>query len=141
MAENLDLRLTAEAWTEIVIREWEKKVESLMIGVSMQLVDSFTQHVYTQADGDPSKIRFAFEWYGKMVDYGVGKGVTLLDRDSMIAAGLTTRRPKPWYTDVFYKQLEVLRHLFEEKTAKRIERFIVRNLEDNADFGYNDIRI
>ncbi|MDD4375098.1 MAG: hypothetical protein PHG67_14395, partial [Bacteroidales bacterium] len=70
MAENLNLKLTVEAWADIVIREWEKKIEALNIGLSMQLIDSFTNHVYTQADGDPSRIQFAFEWYGKMVEYG-----------------------------------------------------------------------
>ena len=141
MAENLNLKLTVDAWADIVIREWEKKIEALNIGLSMQLIDSFTNHVYTQADGDPSRIQFAFEWYGKMVEYGVGNGVNLEERDSMIAAGLTKRRPKPWYSEVFAKQLAVLRHLLEEKHARKIERFVVRNLSDNSDLGYNDVKI
>lgn len=130
MAENTNLSLTVEAWAEIVIKEWEKKIEALKIGVSYQLVDSFYQHVYVNANGDPSRIEFAFNYYGKMVDYGVGNHVNLYDRDALIASGETSRRPKPWYSDTFYKQLEVLRHLIGEKTAKKIENMIVINGSD-----------
>ena len=65
----------------------------------------------------------------------------MLFRSAMIAAGLTTRRPKPWLTDTFYKQLEVLRHLLEEKHAKRIEYLVVRNLDDNADYGHSELKV
>lgn len=141
MADNLDLKLTIEAWADIVVKEWIKKVEALGIGNTSLLVNSFTGTVYTAADGDPQRIVFAFEWYGKMVDYGVGKYVTLADRDGMIAGGMTRRRPKPFFTDVFYKQLAVLRHLLEEKYAAKAEWMIVRNWEDNADYGYNKVTL
>ena len=141
MAENLNIKLTVQAWADIVIKEWIKKVTVLKIGDTGALVNSFTSTVITAADGDPSRIVFAFEWYGKMVDYGVGKYVTLADRDGMIAGGMTRRRPKPFFTDTFYKQLAVLHHLFEEKYAAKAEWFIVRNFEDNADYGYNKVNI
>jgi hypothetical protein len=141
MAENLDIKLTVDAWADIVIKEWMKKVNALGIGNTTYLINSFIASVHTAANGDPARILFAFEWYGKMVDYGVGKYVSLDDRDGMIAGGMTKRRPKPWFTDTFYKQVEVLRHLLEEKHALRMERFIVRNLKDNADYGYNDLSL
>lgn len=141
MANNLDVKLTVEAWADIVIKEWLIMAERLKISYSEQLVDSFAAKVLTDASGDPYKIMFAFEWYGRMVDYGVGKYVTLDDRDSMIAAGLTKRRPKPWLSDTLYKQIEILRHLLEEKHARKIEFFVLRNLDDNADYGYNEIKV
>jgi hypothetical protein len=141
MRENLNLKLTVEAWADITIREWEKKIEALNIGLSMQLIDSFTHHIYSQADGDPSRIQFAFEWYGRMVEYGVGNGVNLEERDSMIAAGLTKRRPKPWFFDVFAKQLAVLRYVLEEKHARKVERLVVRNINDQADYGHNPVNV
>ncbi len=130
MAENTNIKLTVEAWADIVIKEWEKKIEALGIGVSQQLVDSFAHTVHTQSDGDPSRIEFAFEYYGKFVEWGVGSGVNIQDRETMIAAGLTVRKKKPWYSDVFYKQLEILRHLLAEKHARHIENMVVRNLND-----------
>jgi len=141
MAVNTNISLTVEAWADIVIKEWIKKVEALKIGNTGLLINSFTNTIYTAANGDPGRIVFAFEWYGKMVDYGVGRYVTLADRDGMIAGGMTTRRPKPFFTDTFYKQLEVLRHLMEEKYAYKTESLVVRNFSDNADFGYNEIAL
>lgn len=141
MAENLNIGLTIEAWAEIVIKEWINAIYALQVIDLYDLAESLEYKIYTDAAGDPRKVAFAFLWYGRMVDYGVGKYVPLDDRDSMIAAGLTTRRPKPWFTDTFYKQLEVLRHLLEEKHAKRIEMFVVRNLDDNADYGYNEQKL
>lgn len=141
MADNLNISLTVEAWAEIVIKEWLKKIIALNIKHTGALMASFENHIFSSASGDPHKVNFAFEWYGKMVDYGVGKYVSLDIRDALIAAGATTRRPKPWFTDSFYKQLEVLRHLLEEKHAHRTELFIQQNISDNADLGYDQIKV
>jgi hypothetical protein len=142
MAENTDLRLTLEAWAAIVIKEWIRMVQALNINNTGALVASFDKYVHGNTGGDPDKVSFIYEWYGKMVDYGVGKGVMLMNRDLKIAAGKTQRRPKPFYTDTFYKQLAVLRHLMEEKHALRAELFIQQNLNDNAELaGYKKIEL
>lgn len=140
--ENTNIKLTLEAWAEIVIKEWIKKIQALKIHHTGALEASLYKYVHGNSGGDPDKITFMYEWYGKMVDYGVGKGVTLLNRDTFIAAGKTNRRPKPYYTDTFYKQLAVLRHLMEEKHALRAELFIQQNLNDNADLaGFEKIQL
>jgi hypothetical protein len=141
MAENLNTKITVEAWAQIVIKEWIKKANALGIGQTGALINSFTSTIYTAAEGDPNKVVFAFEWYGKMVDYGVGKYVDLADRDGMIAGGMTKRRPKPFFSDTFYKQLAVLRHLMEEKYAAKAEWLMVRNWSDNADYGYKEVKV
>jgi len=135
MTENTNLKLTMEAWADIVIKEWRNKVSALNISVTYQLVRSFEAHVITAANGDPEKVLFAFEWYGKMVDYGVGKGVHISDVDSLIAAKATGRQKKPWFTSTFYKQLAVLHHILAEKYEQKIDALIVRNNNDNADYG------
>lgn len=128
MAENTNISLTVEAWADIVIKEWLAKVAALKIGNTGLLVNSFVSTIYTAANGDVGRVLFAFEWYGKMVDWGVGKGVSIKNRDSLRAVGISKREPKPWYSDVFYKQLAVLRHLLEEKHALEIENLIVKTV-------------
>lgn len=130
MSDNTNLAITLEAFAKIVIDEWEKKIEALGIGYSDQLIDSLHHHVHTNANGDPVKIEFTFNWYGMMVDYGVGNGVNIVERDGLIASGLTSRKPKTWYTSVFYKQLERLRHILSEKTARQVENMIMVNLQN-----------
>lgn len=129
-SENTNITLTVEAWADIVIKEWVKKADALGIKGTGALLASFYNTVITAAAGDPRKVIFAFAWYGKMVDYGIGNGVSLLDRDMMISGGMTKRRPKPWFTDTFYKQVETLRHLLEEKYANLAERLIIESLNE-----------
>jgi len=125
MADNIISKLDIEEFAKHVIDLWEKKVMALKIGYSDQLLDSFHQHVAVNADGDPTRIEFTFKYYGFMVDYGVGRGVNLRDRDMMVAAGLTKRVKKPWYTETFYKKLAHLRHILEEKAGHEIANKVV----------------
>jgi hypothetical protein len=132
MAENLNTSLTVEAWADITIKEWIKKIEALGIGQTGQLVSSFAHHVNTSANGIPEYIQFAFEYYGKFVDWGVGKGVTIEHRDMLMSSGAASRRQKPWYSDVFYKQLKILSHLMAEKYAQKAAKVIVTNAIDTG---------
>ncbi len=133
--EVLALGPTVQAWADIVIKEWDKKAVALRIGSTGALVRSFVNHVLWNAGGDMQKVEFVFEYYGKFVDMGVGRGVNLGNRDARIGAGLTSRRPKPWFTATFYKEVAKLRYILSERTAGNIQLMIVRNIEDAADLG------
>jgi hypothetical protein len=74
MTENTNLGLTVEAWADFIMDRWETKIERLKIGHSGNLAKSFYQHVQTQANGNPELIIFTFEYFGKFVDMGVGRG-------------------------------------------------------------------
>lgn len=125
MAENTNIGITVEAWASIVVKMWEQKIQALKIGNSGDLVRSFTQHVITQADGNPQKIEFAFEYYGKFVDMGVGRGVKIADVES----GENYRKRKPWYSPVFFGQVKELAKILAEKYAYRAQLGIVTNVE------------
>lgn len=123
MAENTNIGLTIEAWANIVIERWEQKIERLKIGSTGQLVKSFQQHVQTHANGDPELITFTFEYYGKFVDMGVGRGVTVHQSE------FTGRRAKPWYSKVFFSQLEKLKDILAEKYARKAQLSIITTIE------------
>ena len=125
MNNNETTKHTVEAWADIVVKEWLKKARAMEIHEG-HLLTSFMSHVISNSDGDPTRVHFAFAWYGNMVNWGVGKGVSIKDRDTMISAGLTSRRPKPIISDVFYKQLAILRYLLEEKGLLNMEKLIVQ---------------
>jgi hypothetical protein len=136
MAENTNIALTVEAWAKITVEKWIKKMDALGVGSSKgstgALKNSFVSTVFTESGGDPSRIQFAFEWYGKMVDYGVGNGVSIGNRDTMLASGQTKREKKPWF-QALYKELEILRHLLEEKNALKVERFLIQKFEEKTE--------
>lgn len=127
MNNNENTKLTVEAWADIVVKEWLKKARAMNIHEGF-LLNSFMSNVISNSNGDSSRVKFAFEWYGNMVNWGLGNGVAVGTKETMINAGLTSRREKPFISDVFYKQLNVLRHLMEEKTAQKMENFIVTNI-------------
>lgn len=126
----MSTQLTVEAWADIVIKEWHKKIEKYDIGKSGQLARSFVHHIISNAGGNPSRIEFAFEYYGKFVDWGVGKGVTIPDLTAMQAAGLTKRKQKPWFTEVFYLQVRILAEELAKTNSENFSALIVKNLEE-----------
>ncbi|NQU54154.1 MAG: hypothetical protein HQ522_16625 [Bacteroidetes bacterium] len=125
MGQNTDLGLTVEAWAEIVIERWETKIERLKIGHTGQLVKSFHQHVQAQANGVPELITFTFEYYGKFVDMGVGRGVTHEEVE------FSNRRPKAWYSKVFFSQLIKLSELLAEKYERKSQMAIVTEVNNS----------
>lgn len=124
MADNTNLGLTVEAWADIVIERWERKIERLKIGHSGTLSKSFYHHVKTQSNGNPELITFTFEHYGKFVDMGVGRGVTIAEVES------SNRRPKPWYSKSFFSQIEKLKELLAGKYESKAQLAIITNIEN-----------
>lgn len=130
--QGFDLSPTVQAWADITLKEFDKKMSALGIGNSGALAQSFVNHVNWSAGGDQQKVEFMFEYYGKFVDWGVGNGVNVDSRDAMINTGLTSRRKKPWFTAVFYKEAAKLRHILSERTRDNIQLLIVKNIQDNS---------
>lgn len=91
----------AQRWAEIVIERFQSRMAALEVGDTGELLKSFQSQVVADSNGDPQKITFAFLYYGRFPDIGVGRGVKLGDRS-------TARQPKPWYSDVFLKEVHKL---------------------------------
>ena len=130
MADNLNMNETAIAWADITIKVFEDWVKKLNITDSWELYDSFVHHVHTSANGNPEMIDFAYKYYGKFADMGVGGNVSLENRDSMVSAGLTTRKQKPWFSKTFFFQVRRLGEILAEKFAQKSAITIVANIDD-----------
>ena len=111
MAANLNLTLTLQAWMDIVIKIWRNKISEMDIGSSGELFDSFVGTIISNSGGSAERIDFAFNYYGKFVDMGVGSGVYVGNPGDV----LTSRRPKRWYSPVFYSQTLALRDILANK--------------------------
>lgn len=128
MTVVIDHKITLENWAIITIREWIRKIRELGITNSGALIASFEANVVTNAGGDLEKVVFAFEYYGKMVDWGVGKSVNIETRRALESAGLTKRKKQEWFKQ-FYHELNVLKNLYAEKYAIQFTQQIVSSLE------------
>jgi len=111
MADNLNLTTTVEAWADIVIKNWQRKIVELDIGSTGALFDSFKSDVIDGANGIPERVEFAMDYYGVFVDMGVGNGTTLETRGS----GTTSRKAKAWKSKVLYNQVNRLSKILAEK--------------------------
>lgn len=126
MSTNTQLDETLQAWADIVIRNWEEKIHRLKVYDSYQLLNSFTQHVVLNANGNPERVEFTFNYYGKFADMGVGNGVSL----EYIGSG--KRRPKQWYSKTFFAEVKKLGELLAEKYALKAALVIVNGVEGNS---------
>jgi hypothetical protein len=134
MSENTNIGLTVEAWAKIVIERWEQKIKALKIGntssgklLASILANDFSKQIQRDANGNPEKIVFAFEYYGKFVDMGVGRGVKMADVDN----GKTDRKRKPWYSPVFFGQVKEMSRILAEKYGIKGQLSIVTGIGDN----------
>lgn len=128
MDENTNTGLTVEAWADIVIKEWIKKAAELGISPTDPLnATRFVHHVLPHANSNPDRIQFVYDYWLNFVDWGVGKGVSKEHRDMMIASGATRRRPKQWFTSVFYVQVKILTQILAQKYALKAAHVIINN--------------
>jgi len=157
MADNTDLRLTLEAWADIVIKNWIAKIMKLQAYDTMALSESFGRHVVGNSNGVPERVEFAFMFYGRFVDMGVGKGKGAaggMSRDQkrivkrQLKMGhtdmafhkkkafenyndkyLKEREAKPWYSSTLFAEVQKLQAILAEKYAYKAAMYIVENLE------------
>lgn len=131
MTDNTDIRLTVDAWSEIVISNWLDRIEKLGVQYSFQLEESLLYELIGNSGGLPERIEFSFNYYGKFVDMGVGRGVKL-DQVKFQRMDGGRRRPKTWYSKVMYGQMQRLREIMQQKYARIGTLVIYENIDDNA---------
>jgi hypothetical protein len=122
----------ADAWAKFTVKAWQDKISKLKIGSSGQLMDSFVRNVVMGAQGDVVKIQFAFRYYGRFVDMGVGKGVKI----GGVRTNATSRRlegkmlgnrrhPEKWYSKTLrHEQLRLIELLAEYYSQSAIEMIV-----------------
>ena len=134
----------ADAWAKITVKEWRTKLVKLKAVRSNQLWQSFIHNVVSRADGDVIKIAFAFKYYGKFVDMGVGKGVKIGGvKENATSRRLqgkmlgNRRKPKKWYTSTLQHEVYRLAELLGTEYAQTFAQEIASGIENMAD---NSIR-
>lgn len=99
------------AWAKMMVTIWQDKIAVLKVRDTGELFGSFMTEVVSQSNGDIDKIVYSYNYYGRMVDMGVGRGVTMEDSGS--GSG---RKKKPWYNKSWYHSVKLL-------TEKRAELY------------------
>ena len=131
MAEVMNYREMAERWADIVIERWIRKIQSLNIGSTGELLKSLEAQVAVDANGDPQKITFLYLYYGIFTDMGVGKNVKL---GSEKGSG----KKKPWYSSTFLKEVNALGRLMAERYGYEAASIPIKAFEGISSSSYNN---
>ena len=131
MAEVMNYREMAERWADIVIERWIRKIQSLNIGSTGELLKSLEAQVAVDAKGDPQKITFLYLYYGIFTDMGVGKNVKLSSEKG-------NRKKKPWYSSTFLKEVNALGRLMAERYGYEAATIPVKAFEGISSSSFND---
>ena len=143
MASNVKEKMSdaqiADAWAKITIKIWRQNIVKMKLINTNQLFQSFVENVISAANGDLLKIEFAFKYYGKFSDMGVGRGSKIGDikenRTSRHLEGkmLGNRRmPRKWYSKTFTAEVLRLKEILENQYGIRAQLTIAENLDDNS---------
>lgn len=133
MDEKLDYREMAERWADIVIERWIRKIQSLGIGSTGELLRSLQAHVAVDSQGNPAKITFLYLYYGIFTDMGVGRSVKLGQ------AGKGNRRTrKPWYSSTFLKEVNTLGRCMAERYGYDAASIPLKAFENISSTARND---
>ena len=131
MAEVMNYREMAERWADIVIERWIRKIQSLNIGSTGELLKSLEAQVAVDAKGDPQKITFLYLYYGIFTDRGVGKNVKLGSEKG-------NRKKKPWYSSTFLKEVNALGRLMAERYGYEAASIPIKAFEGISSSSFND---
>ena len=138
---KLTEREIAEAWAKITIKLWRKNMSRLKVGQnsSGNLYRNFKFQVIAASGGNVNRIEFAFNYYGKFLDMGVGKGTKIGDRpvskrsrvlgDRMLGG---VRKPKKWYSRTFYGESQRLFEILQKEYGRKAQVIISENINDSS---------
>ena len=116
-------KLNLQKWAEITIEKWQFSVLKHKLTDTGNLLNSFVCSISEDAKNNTALISFAFQYYLRMLDMGVGKGVKLEDRQfakSTEGKDLkykTGRKKYPVYSKILYREVMRLGELLTYQYA------------------------
>jgi hypothetical protein len=142
----------AKAWADITIKVWRERLVKVGAVRTNHLWQSFVRDVIEQANGDIAKITFAFKYYGKFVDMGVGRGTRIGGvRDNASSRKIVgkmlgnRRKPKKWYSKTLAHEVmrlsEIMGKSYADGTGAIIKEGLEQNQADNSIKGGATIKL
>lgn len=131
-----------EQWAENVIKAWVSKMDALGVlkdGNSGLLAKSFFYAIVWEARGADRteylhRIRFAFNFYGKLVDYGVGRGTDIKDRFQGGRSSATNpRKRKEWMREPWFAEMKKLRPIIMAQANQKLRIMLKAGFDTTAD--------
>lgn len=122
-ATGIDRQQYMDAWAKMMITIWQDKMIEKNIRHTGEMLQSFNTELYFQANGDVGKIVHTYNYYGRMVDMGVGLGVKKADVEE------SNRKPREWYGKAYYHSVRVLSEKMAELYGEEFQSIIHQTLQ------------
>jgi hypothetical protein len=126
-------KVDLDRWAKITIEKWQYNIVRKKLINTGSMLKSFEYSISHDADNNTALISFAFKYYLRMLEMGVGKGVSYEDvgdlKESRRLEGKRTgnrRKPiKKLYSTTFYSELYRLSELLTNAVAQEGAKIIV----------------
>ena len=116
-------------FARFLIEKWQTKITILGITDSRDLLNSFTAEVFRNSAGNPERIQFVFNYYGKFLDMGVsGTGSRKKNTQQK-----HYRTKYPWYSSIFARQVRRLADLMAKQYGYESVTTIAESLQKSND--------
>lgn len=118
-------------WARYTAERLKKSLQKKRIGHSGDLENSLLYALKGTAGGDVTSIEHTFNYYGKFVDMGVGKGQKIEDVKengdliSLLGGG---RKPKKWFSKRYHFEVNKLELIMAEKFGEQGQRVIIETI-------------
>jgi hypothetical protein len=136
VSRKVEMRQVISDWARYTIQRLQKSLDKKKVGITGSLNYSLLYQLAGIADGNVSSVSINFNYYGKFVDMGVGRGHKIesvkSNRDvySLIGGG---RRPKKWLSKTLYGEIAALREImaihYGEEGAQIVKETISQTIQ------------
>ena len=129
-----EMKKLVSDWALYTIERLQKSTDKRKVGVTGSLRYSLLYHLSAMADGGVSGVKLNFNYYGKFVDMGVGRGQKIEDVKSnrevynLVGGG---RKPKKWFSRTLYAEVLELRNLMAKKYGEQGIQLVKDTIEDS----------
>jgi len=117
-----------EDWAKYTAQRLQKSIARFKIGASGSLNYSILYQLMGISGGDVGSIKHEFNYYGKFVDMGVGRGTKIEsvmgNADIISLIGGKSRRPKRWLSKTYYAEVAELSSLLSAKYGDQYTNII-----------------
>lgn len=132
LLQQLERKKLIEDWARFTVDRLSKSLKKRRIGVTNSLYFSLYHKLIGIAGGDIGSVKHSFNYYGKFVDMGVGRGQKLdgvKSNADLRAIGSGGRKPKKWYSKTYYGEVAELRNLLANKYGEQAAGLIKEEIE------------
>lgn len=137
--EKINRRAEILKWANRTINRLYSNLDRYKIGQSGFLKQSIKYQLQS-AGGDITSVKIILAYYGKFVDMGVGRGLSIesmsANRDVYQLFGRPGRKPKKWLSKSIYAQTQVLQFILNRDYAEQISGMITESLQGNISLNF-----